>query len=73
MQDEILLFTTRTCPNCAQAARLLEAAGIEYVKLVAEENPEQAKLLGIRQAPTLVAGTERAAGLGPIRKWISAR
>jgi len=73
MQDEILLFTTRTCPNCAQAARLLEAAGIEYVKLVAEENPEQAKLLGIRQAPTLVAGTERAAGLGPIRKWISTR
>ena len=73
MQDEILLFTTRTCPNCAQAARLLEAAGIEYVKLLAEENPEQAKALGIRQAPTLVAGTERAAGLGPIRKWISAR
>ena len=69
--EEVLLFATRTCPNCAQAERLLNNAGISYTKLLAEENQDLVKELGIRQAPTLVAGSEKATGLGPIRKFIA--
>lgn len=69
--DDLLLFATRTCPNCAQAEKLLQNAGLALTKLLAEENAELAKKLGIRQAPTLVVGQEKITGLGPIRKYIN--
>lgn len=69
--DDLLLFATRTCPNCAQAEKLLQNAGLAFTKFLAEENPELAKKLGIRQAPTLVIGNEKITGLGPIRKYIN--
>ena len=52
--DELLLFTTRTCPNCRQAISLLDKAGIPYRKVVAEESPDLTTRYGVRQAPTLV-------------------
>ena len=74
--DRLLLFTTRTCPNCRQAEALLQKAGIPYEKVVAEENPELAAQYGVRQAPTLVAagGGEpvKAVGLGPVKQFIQA-
>lgn len=69
--DDLLLFSTRTCPNCAQAEKLLQNACLAFTKLLAEENSELAKSLGIRQAPTLVVGQEKITGLGPIRKYIN--
>lgn len=69
--DDLLLFATHTCPNCAQAEKLLQNAGLAFTKLLAEENAELAKSLGIRQAPTLVVGQEKITGLGPIRKYIN--
>lgn len=69
--DDLLLFATRTCPNCAQAEKLLQNAGLAFTKLLAEENSELAKSLGIRQAPTLVVGQEKITGLGQIRKYIN--
>ena len=52
--DDVLLFTTKTCPNCKQAERLLKNANIGVTKIAVEDNPEYAKLLNIMQAPTLV-------------------
>lgn len=69
--DDLLLFATHTCPNCAQAEKLLQNAGLAFTKLLAEENSELAKSLGIRQAPTLIVGQEKITGLGPIRKYIN--
>ena len=73
--SELRLFATRTCPNCRQAEKLLQEAGIPYTKLLAEENAELANALGIRQAPTLVAGPDDAAtkmvGLGAVRRYIA--
>ena len=69
--EELLLFTTRTCPNCVQAEKMLNEAGVVYKKVLAEENPELAEKYAIRQAPTLVSGNEKITGLGPIRKFIS--
>ena len=71
--DELLLFTTRTCPNCRQAESLLQKADIPYRKVVAEESPELATRYGVRQAPTLVLEgadqPEKFTGLGPIKKF----
>ena len=55
VQDaEIMLFTTKTCPNCKIADSLLKKANIAFNKVDAEENAELSMKLGIRQAPTLV-------------------
>ena len=70
---EVKLFATRTCPNCKQAEKLLTEAGIPVTRLLAEENGEEAARLGIRQAPTLVVGSEedKYVGLGAVRKFIA--
>ena len=69
----VKLFATRTCPNCKQAEKLLTEAGIPFTRLLAEENGEEAARLGIRQAPTLVVGSEedKYVGLGAVRKFIA--
>ena len=71
--DELLLFTTRTCPNCRQAISLLDKAGIPYRKVVAEESPDLTTRYGVRQAPTLVYEDQGQAvkltGVGAIKKF----
>ena len=46
------LFTTRTCPNCRMAKKMLEGQELEIID--AEKNPDMARQFGIMQAPTLV-------------------
>ena len=50
----ILLFGTKTCPNCRMAEKLLDKAKVEYKFIDAEENVELTKKYGVKQAPTLV-------------------
>ena len=50
----IRLFATTTCPNCKIIAAQMDRMGIPYEKIYANEHPEEARALGIRQAPTLV-------------------
>lgn len=47
-----LLFTTKTCPNCAMAKEML--SGVDYELIDAEENAELTRKYGVMQAPTLV-------------------
>ena len=65
-----MLFATKTCPNCKIAAALLEKAGIEFEKVYAEDEPELAKDLGIKQAPTLAVAEEKFSGVSDIKKYI---
>ncbi len=51
---QMLLFTTRTCPNCRAAKEVLNKAGMTYTTVLAEDKPELAERYGIRQAPTMV-------------------
>ena len=71
--DELLLFTTRTCPNCRQAISLLDKAGVSYRKVIAEESPDLTTRYGVRQAPTLVYEDQGQAvkltGVGAIKKF----
>jgi ribonucleoside-triphosphate reductase len=46
------LFTTRTCPSCRAAKKMLEGQELEIID--AEQNPELVREYGIMQAPTLV-------------------
>ena len=53
-KDEVLLFGTKTCPNCKVAKTLLEKAKVDYKFIDAEENVDFTKKMGVKQAPTLV-------------------
>ncbi len=70
----MLLFATRTCPNCKMAERFLSDAGIAYRKVIADEEPELAESYEIRQAPTLVVpdgdGVKRIVNVSNIRRFI---
>ncbi len=51
---EVMLFGTKTCPNCKMAKMLLEKAGVDYKWVDAEENVELTTKLGVKKAPTLL-------------------
>ncbi len=53
-EDKIILFATRTCPNCKMAVQFLNKAGIQFEEIFADENPDMASKFEIRQAPTLI-------------------
>jgi ribonucleoside-triphosphate reductase len=53
--SNILLFTTKTCPNCRLAKEYLK--DMDYVTIDAEENSQLAVEYGVMQAPTLVIVT----------------
>ena len=72
-EQEILLFATRTCPNCKMAERFLSDAGIAYKKVIADEEPAMVEFYDIHQAPTLVVpnggGFEKIVNVSNIRKF----
>ncbi|MGI6463012.1 MAG: ribonucleoside triphosphate reductase [Candidatus Scatomorpha sp.] len=74
LANGIYLFTSKTCPNCKIARKLLEDNLVEYEELDAQENKEVALKLGVRQAPTLVSvtpeGTNKVSGAGAIKSFI---
>jgi ribonucleoside-triphosphate reductase len=51
---KLLLFATKTCPNCRMAKTILDNAGIVYEVIDAEENPDLTMKYGVKQAPTLI-------------------
>ncbi|MBQ3100290.1 MAG: ribonucleoside triphosphate reductase [Clostridia bacterium] len=71
---EILLFATKTCPNCKIAAALLDKAGIAYTKVYAEDDPALCEQYGIKQAPTLVVtdgvNFNKVTNVSNIKKYI---
>jgi ribonucleoside-triphosphate reductase len=75
-EKKIILFATRTCPNCKIAVTLLEKAGVPFEKIIADENPGLTQKYGVKQAPTLVVddgkNVEKIAGAGAIRAFADA-
>ena len=53
-EEQILLFTTKTCPNCRIAGAILNQAGVAFDKIDAEEQVDLVNTYGVRQAPTLI-------------------
>jgi len=73
--DKVLLFTTKTCPNCRVAKPMLDKAGVQYEVIDAEEQADLSRSLDIRQAPTLVTmhgeDAHKYAGVQQIRAYIA--
>ena len=76
MADGTYIFATATCPNCKIAYSILEKAGVEYTRLLANENVELTNALGIKQAPTLVVVKDgevaKYTGVSEIKKYLNA-
>ncbi len=76
MADGTYIFATATCPNCKIAYSILEKAGVEYTRLLANENIELTNALGIKQAPTLVVVKDgevaKYTGVSEIKKYLNA-
>ena len=53
-ETELLLFTTKTCPNCKITKNELEKAGIAYQTMDVSEHLDLVNRYGIQQAPTLI-------------------
>ena len=51
---KLMLFATKTCPNCKMAEKFLTDAGIAFEKVFYEDNKDLANEYAIKQAPTLV-------------------
>jgi len=70
----VMLFGTKTCPNCKMAGKLLEKAKVDYKFIDAEEKVDLTKKYGVKQAPTLVIvdgdKVEVIANLSNIKKHI---
>jgi ribonucleoside-triphosphate reductase len=71
---QVLLFSRRTCPNCRVAETLLDKAGLDYEKLIADDNLALAEQYGVKASPTLVAAcgaeSERFYGVPEIKRFI---
>ena len=68
--DEIILFAGKTCPNCKAAEAMLTKAGIKFKKIIAEDNVELVKSLGIKQVPVLKANGQLISNVSNIKKYI---
>ncbi len=73
--DKIILFTTKTCPNCVMAKTLLDKACIAYEVVDADENAQLSNNYGITQAPTLIIqqgnSFDRQANISNVIKFIN--
>ncbi|MBE6961315.1 MAG: ribonucleoside triphosphate reductase [Ruminococcaceae bacterium] len=71
--EEVLLFTTTTCPNCRIAKNELEKNGVSYTVMDVAEHLDLVNTYGIQQAPTLIVRkgdqVQKLVGAGPIKKF----
>jgi len=51
--EGLILFTTKTCPNCKMAKMLLAKHNVEVNIIDAEEDVELTNKFGVKKAPTL--------------------
>lgn len=76
-EGKVLLFTTKTWPNCKLAKDSLEKANISYEVVDAGENEELVRKYGVMQAPTLIVikeeGVQKLANASNIRAFAEKR
>ena len=74
VNERIILFATKTCPNCRMAANFLEKARIPFTEVFVEDDDSLARKMGIQMAPTLVVyhgeDAETISNLSNIRAFI---
>lgn len=73
---DVMLFASKTCPNCKLAERFLSDAGISYEIMFADEHLDLVHTFNIMQAPTLVykkedGSYEKVVGASAIRAFVT--
>ena len=74
-EQKLVLFATKTCPNCKMAEKFLKDAGMTFEKVYAEDAPDFATKLDVKKAPTLVilegdVAVAKIVNVSEIRKYI---
>ena len=73
-ENMIMLFGTKTCPNCKMAKTVLDKSKVDYKYIDAEDNADLTKKYGVKQAPTLVilkdGKPELVKNLSNIKKYV---
>ena len=72
----IEVLTTPTCPACKITKMTLDRAGLEYVTVALEENPDRAeevRSLGYSQAPVVLIPNDPAYGEMAGQSWSGLR
>ena len=76
-EDQIMLFTTKTCPNCKMAKTFLDKANVKYKVINADENAGLVKQFKVMSAPTLITvehgDIERYVNASNIRKFAESK
>ena len=70
----LLLFTTKTCPNCKIVKALLDKNNLDYEIIEAENNPNLVDEYQIMQAPTLVVAGDKGhkySGVAEVEAYIA--
>lgn len=57
-ENSVLLFSTRTCPNCKTAKKLLHEHDVEYQEIDCQMNEELVAKYAIMTVPTLIINKE---------------
>ena len=72
--SNVLLFTTKTCPNCKMSKMMLDKAGLSYAVIDAEDQKDLTYKFGVRKAPTMLVkttdGVERYENASEIKGYI---
>lgn len=71
---QLILFATKTCPNCKIATSILQKAELPFEKIYAEEKPELVQKFDIHHAPTLIvlgATIEKYNNASDIQKYVN--
>ena len=69
--DNILLFTTNTCPNCKMVKRLLDEKHLKYQLINAEDRPDLIDKYQVLQAPSLVIDNHKYSGISEVMNYIN--
>ena len=66
MAARVLIYTTRLCPYCRMAERLLDKKGIQAERVMVDENParrdEMVRLTGRTSVPQIFIGDQHVGG-----------
>ncbi|MDO8704971.1 MAG: glutaredoxin 3 [Sulfuricaulis sp.] len=66
MVVRVLIYSTRLCPYCRMAERLLDKKGVQAEKVMVDENParrdEMVRLTGRTSVPQIFIGDEHVGG-----------
>ena len=66
MVVRVLMYSTRLCPYCRMAERLLDKKGVQAEKVMVDENParrdEMVRLTGRTSVPQIFIGDEHVGG-----------